>query len=84
MKRITILVLLSLILLACSHPSSENSLDTQAVLPAFPGAEGGALAQGGRGGRVIYVTNLNDNGAGSLRAALEATGRRTVIYRTSR
>ncbi len=50
--------------------------------PAFPGAEGyGAWSKGGRGGRVIYVTNLLDSGPGSLRAAVEAKGPRTVIFR---
>ena len=53
-------------------------------IPAFPGAEGfGAATPGGRSGKVIPVTNLNDDGPGSLRAACEAEGPRIVIFRVS-
>ena len=59
-----------------------------ADLPAFPGAEGfGAGAKGGRGGKVFVVTTLEDYPggkkkavAGSLRAACEAKGPRTIVF----
>jgi hypothetical protein len=55
-----------------------------AQIPAFPGAEGfGAGATGGRGGQVVYVTNTNPDGPGSLQWALDQPGPRNVLFKVS-
>jgi hypothetical protein len=53
-------------------------------IPAFPGAEGGgAFTPGGRGGKVIVVTSLEDRGPGTLREACETGGARIVVFNVS-
>lgn len=75
---------------ASAHDIAENTGDTNPSLPsilkdtvsAFPGAQGGGrLATGGRDGRVVKVTSLNDDGStGTLRWAINQTGKRIIVF----
>jgi hypothetical protein len=90
MRRRTFFALCVLLVLAvASCPSSgpfnqapfDDISDLSGALPVFPGAEGfGTDTEAGRGGAVIRVTNLDDEGPGSLRAALDTPGPRTVVF----
>ena len=53
-------------------------------IPAFPGAEGGGMyTPGGRGGKVIVVTSLEDSGPGTLREACETGGARVIAKKAT-
>lgn len=65
---------------ACTDSQSREDSEHSAPL-AFDGAMGwAATTQGGRGGEIIRVTNLNRDGEGSFKAALEAEGPRIIVF----
>ena len=69
-------------LLFLSLTLSATPVVAQTVAPlAFPGAVGWAKdTQGGKGGQIIRVINLNADGPGSFKAAVETKGPRIIVF----
>ncbi len=82
-KTFTNLVLLALFLISVE---AKCQISVSKPIPAFPGAEGGGMyTTGGRGGgKVLYVTKLDDDGSqGTLRWALKQKYPRIVMFKVS-
>ena len=66
------------------NPTTPREFVPQVGLPVFPGAEGfGTRTTAGRGGKVIEVTSLADEGPGTLRAAVNDPSARIIVFRAA-
>jgi len=77
-----ITILLSLLVITTAGATAETELTVEENrAPAFPGAEGhGRYVTGGRGGNIIHVTNLNNSGTGSFRAAVSGSSKKIIVF----
>ncbi len=83
-KKYSLILLAGILLVQCSAQKKSSSIKHENYPIAFPGAEGyGKYATGGRGGKVIMVTNLDDDGEGSFRKAATVNGPRIIVFAVS-
>ena len=77
-------IVLSFGMLACAQQKAVVTSTTGDANLAFSGAEGfGKYTTGGRGGKVVVVSNLNDDGAGSFRDAVQKNYARIIVFAIS-
>lgn len=77
-------MLLSITFSNCSSIKKIAAVTENTKPIAFPGAEGyGKYTTGGRGGKVMIVSNLNDNGPGSFRQAVTDKNPRIIVFTVS-
>jgi hypothetical protein len=74
-------------LCGCAGPAADRAREAKRpfIAPRVASADlrsgnGGADTTGGRGGRLVRVTNLDAEGPGSLKAAIDMAEPRTVVF----
>src|SRR5215216_3561320 len=80
-----ILLLQTILLnLSCASQRTSSAAASGDLPIAFPGAEGfGKYTTGGRGGKVLIVSNLEDSGEGSFRQALKTKDPKIIVFTVS-
>jgi pectate lyase len=79
------IAMISVLAISCggTKPVQDTPVSTGRPI-AFPGAEGfGKYTTGGRGGNVIIVSNLDDDGEGSFRKAVTSKDPAIIVFSVS-